>query len=52
LQSATPNTYYGDIDLGEMFLNYILDPKLRPYAGVDVTDVAPLLGIEVRVNVW
>ena len=26
-----------------MFLNYVLDPKLRPYTGVDVTDLADLL---------
>lgn len=28
-------TWYGDIDLGEMFLNYPLDPRIRPYAGVE-----------------
>lgn len=27
------------IDLGEMFLNYFLDKELRPYAGIDVTDL-------------
>ena len=26
-----------DLDLGEMFLNFPLDPMLRPYAGVDLT---------------
>ena len=24
-----------DLDLGEMFLNFPMDPKVRPYAGVD-----------------
>ena len=37
MRNATFDTWYGDIDLGEMFLNYFLDEKLRPYAGVDAT---------------
>lgn len=31
------DTWLGDIDLGEMFLNFPLDPRLQPYAGVDIT---------------
>ena len=37
LRNADGNTWFGDIDLGEMFLNYWLDEELRPYAGVDVS---------------
>ena len=37
LRNADDETWFGDIDLGEMFLNYWLDEELRPYAGVDVT---------------
>lgn len=37
MRNASFDTWYGDIDLGEMFLNYFLDEKLRPYAGVDAT---------------
>ena len=37
LRSVEATTFYGDIDLGEMFLNYTLDEKIQPYAGVDVT---------------
>ena len=47
LRSSGLTTFYGDIDLGEMFLNYFLDEKLRPYAGVDLTEVAHLIGKEV-----
>ena len=47
VRSATPDTFFGDIDLGEMFLNYFLDEDLRSSAGVDVTDIADLLEIEV-----
>jgi hypothetical protein len=39
LRSASSDTWFGDIDLGEMFLNYPLDERVRPYAGVDVTFV-------------
>ena len=39
LRNASSSTWFGDIDLGEMFLNYPLDERIRPYAGVDVTHV-------------
>jgi hypothetical protein len=39
LRNASSATWFGDIDLGEMFLNYALDLDLRPYAGIDVTDL-------------
>lgn len=35
LRSTIPNTYMCDIDLSEMFLNFMLDKDLRAYAGVD-----------------
>ena len=43
LRNADEETWFGDIDLGEIFLNYWLDEELRPYAGVNVT----LLGEQV-----
>ncbi len=30
-------TFSVDLDLGEMFLNFPLDPVIRPYAGIDLT---------------
>ena len=36
LRNASKDTWFGDLDLGEMFLNFWLDEQLRPYAGVDV----------------
>ena len=39
LRNASSSTWFGDIDLGEMFLNYPLDERVRPYAGVDITYV-------------
>jgi hypothetical protein len=31
--------WFGDIDLGEMFLNFLLDVELRPYVGIDVSEL-------------
>lgn len=31
--------YQADMDIGEMFLNFILGKKLCPYSGVDVTHI-------------
>ena len=42
LRNASSGTWFGDIDLGEMFLNYPLDLDLRPYAGIDVTELDKL----------
>ena len=33
------DTWSADVDLGDMFLNYFLDRRLRAYAGVDVSKV-------------
>ena len=40
LRNASSATWFGDLDLGEMFLNYALDMNVHAYAGVDVTEVA------------
>ena len=37
LECACHSSWFGDIDAGDQFLNYPLDPKIRPYAGVDVS---------------
>ena len=36
LRNASSATWFGDIDFGEMFLNYALDLDVQAYAGVDV----------------
>ena len=41
LMYCTPNTYFADLDLGEMFLNYYMDMKIRPFSGVDVSKLFP-----------
>ena len=46
LCNADDETWFGDIDLGEMFLNCWLDEELCPYAGVDVS----LLGDRVKLT--
>jgi hypothetical protein len=37
LQLIDFDTYLGDLDLGEMFLNFKLHPIVQPYAVVDLT---------------
>ena len=39
LRNADSGTWSGDIDLGEMFLNYFLGEELRAWAGVDVREI-------------
>jgi hypothetical protein len=41
LQSVIPGTYMGDIDIGDMFLNFMLHSSIRPAAGVDLTPFFP-----------
>ncbi len=42
--------FMSDIDLGEMFLNFPLDDKLKKYAGVDLTELRQEL-IDIGIDV-
>ena len=37
LQSVEESTWMSDVDIGEMFLNFMIHPDIRPYCGVDLT---------------
>jgi hypothetical protein len=37
LRGVEPGTFMADVDIGEMFLNFMLHPLIRPYTGVDLT---------------
>ena len=39
LRATSFESWFKDADLGEHFLNFPLDKRLRPYVGVDVTTV-------------
>ena len=41
LRVVDPGTFMADNDVGEMFLNFMMDFKMRPYAGVDLTTLFP-----------
>eukprot|EP00978_Attheya_sp_CCMP212_P019105 scaffold53112_cov45-Attheya_sp.AAC.1 len=41
LRGVGPDTYMSDVDLGELFLNFILHPTIRPHTGVDFTKYFP-----------
>ena len=34
---ATDCSWYGDVDVGEMFLNFPLDINMRKFCGVDLS---------------
>ena len=39
LRSVEAGTYMADCDVGEMFLNFMLEPRLRLHAGVDLSKI-------------
>ena len=39
LMSVTTDSWFADLDLGEMFLNYFMCQAIRQYSGVDLTEV-------------
>jgi hypothetical protein len=41
LRVVEPGSFMGDIDIGEMFLNFMLHERIQPYAGVDLTPFFP-----------
>jgi hypothetical protein len=41
LDCTTHSSWFGDVDAGEMFLNFPLDRNMRKYCGVDVSCVCP-----------
>ena len=41
LRAIDVGSYMADVDIGEMFLNFILHPKVKPYCGVDLTKYFP-----------
>jgi hypothetical protein len=50
LRALEPGTYMGDIDIGEMFLNFILEARCSYLAGVDLTKYIEKLGGEPRTR--
>ena len=52
LRSVEAGTFLADIDVGEMFLNFILHESLRVYAGVDLTSHFPLSGGGTLWETW
>jgi len=43
LPMLEPGFWQGDIDVGEQFYNYMLDPRIQPFCGLDVN---PYVGME------
>jgi hypothetical protein len=51
LRVVEPGTFMADVDLGEMFLNFFLDERVRRHAGVDLTKYLPNL-VDPGQSVW
>jgi hypothetical protein len=41
MRIVKPGTLMVDVDIGEMFLNFFLDPRIRRFSGVDFTKFYP-----------
>jgi hypothetical protein len=41
LATLEPGTWMANIDVGEQFYSFLLDPKVRPYCGVDLSPYYP-----------
>ena len=55
LRMVTFETWMSDLDVGEMFLNFILHSSLRPYCGVDLTQFFPeeaQMNLGRLIEVW
>ena len=52
LRSVETGTWLVDEDLGEMFLNVLLDLRLRGYTGVDITIYFPELIKTYQPKLW
>ena len=59
LRAVVQGTHMCDVDIGEMFLNFMLHPKLRLFCGVDITpydlDLSSLSFSQIRkdgTKVW
>jgi len=44
-----PTSWMADLDIGEQFLNFPLDPAIQPACGIDVK---PFLGSSASRNTW
>jgi hypothetical protein len=47
-----PGTFMEDVEIGEMFLDFSLDPRIRWFAGVDFTKFYPEELDEVNKVIW
>jgi hypothetical protein len=54
LRFVTTNTFLDDIDIGNMFLNFVMHERLQVYAGIDLTAFFPeeLLDKSNAHNIW
>lgn len=49
---ATVGCYMADIDIGEMFLNFVMHECIRVYCGVDLTSIFPEMLVKLGLEVF
>jgi hypothetical protein len=47
-----PGTFIADVDIGEMLLNFFLDPRIRRFSGVDFTKFYPEELDDTKKVIW
>ncbi len=54
IRATVPGSFMGDLDIGEMFLNFVLHASVRKYCGVDLTTLFPSEALPNHVlwEVW
>jgi hypothetical protein len=52
MRIVVPGTFMAYADIGEMFLNFFLDPRIRRFAGMDFTKFYPEELDEIKKFIW
>jgi hypothetical protein len=47
-RNKDPTSWMGDLDIGEMFLNFPFHPDLQPFCGVDLRPTSKVVGTTTR----
>jgi hypothetical protein len=52
MRAVEPGIFMADVEIGEMFLNFFLDPRIRRFARVDFTKFYPEELDEIKKVFW
>ena len=52
LRGTTPNTWMVDLEIGEQFLDFMLDSDASKYVGIDLSNIYPEDIVEGNHTLW